>query len=410
MVNLDISAPNHGIAHMAHMVNTTAEDQGMTDASLFFVGLPEYAWWMSCCAGAMLIAFSLSKVNIHEKAENMTFYQALPIAVLWSAIGITLILFNKFMFLPEGRGFAFPYAIFLMWCHSLVGTVISNILLFVRPGLMPAVRDGNFTMKTYFVNICPIACLLALSLGLGNTAYLYISVSYIQMVKNTTAAFVFIFSIMLGLEIGTKSNATAVAMVVIGLLLTTAGELDFAWLGFIFQIGATVADSLRVTLTKILMSSKHSMKFDAISNLYLVSPTTLVVLTLPMYLIDYPHLTAAVLWKMRYVLVTNALLAFGLNMTSMFFIQRCGPTTYALTGVVKDVALIGFCWLFFGHPIGREQFSGFLISLVGFHLYNHLKSDPDYLEKAWHHLQGKKYIADADKGLEETKPLIGSKV
>jgi hypothetical protein len=395
---------------MAHMVNTTAEDQGMTNASLFFVGVPEYAWWMACCAGAMLIAYFLAKVNLNEKAENMTFYQALPIAVLWSVIGMGLILFNKFLFLPEGRGFAFPYAIFLMWCHSLAGTVFTNILRFARPALMPAVRDGNFTMATYFVNIFPIACLMALSLGLGNTAYLYISVSYIQMVKNTTAAFVFMFSIMLGLETGTYSTTLAVVIVVVGLLLTTAGELDFAWLGFIFQIGATVADSLRVTLTKLVMSSTYSVKSDPVSNLYLISPTTLVLLTLPMYLVDYPHLTAAIVWRMRYVLLTNALLAISLNMTSMFFIQRCGPTTYALTGVVKDVALIAFCWLAFGHPMGRSPLTGFIISLFGFQLYNHLKREPDYLEKTWCRLKGKKYIEDADEGPHETKPLIGSKV
>merc|ERR1719446_1774017 len=102
--------------------------------------------------------------------------------------------------------------------------------------MMPAVTESKITAQSWAINIFPIALLQAAALAFGNTAYLYISVSYIQMIKNTTSAFVFMISIMIGLEKGTFSNTFAVTMVVIGLLLTTVGELDFALIGFIFQM------------------------------------------------------------------------------------------------------------------------------------------------------------------------------
>merc|ERR1719265_3117098 len=206
-------------------------------------------------------------------------------------------------------------------------------------------------------------------------------------------------SIMLGLEKGTFSSTFAVVMVCLGLLLTTVGEMDFSLIGFLFQMAGTMSDSLRLAMTKIVLSSGHSIRLDPMSALYYSAPTVLIILTGPMYYVDLRHMAVEKVWQMKFVLLTNALLAFGLNMTSMFFMKRCGATTYALTGVVKDVGLILVCVALFNHPMTSMQFLGFLISLAGFQLYNNLKSDPAYLLKVWYRFQG---IEHADEDI----PLI----
>jgi len=369
----------------------TTEDRAMTAAALFFVNMTSHFWVLLCTVGIVLIVWFLSKVKLDEKAEDMTFYQALPIAVLWSFLGIALILFNKFMFLPAGYGFGFAHPIFLMWIQALMGTIATNILRFTRPRIMPAVTANQLNMKTYFVNVFPIACLQAAGLAFGNTAYLYISVAYIQMIKNTTSAFVFMFSILLGLERVNFSNTFAVGLVVTGLLLTTVGELNFALIGFLFQMGATLSDSLRLALTKIVLSSRHAVNLDPMSALYYSSPTVLIILSVPMSLCDAQQLTMATVWNMKFALCASGLLAFGLNMTSMFFMKRCGATTFALTGVLKDIALILFCCEAFGHPKTAFQLTGFIVSLLGFQLYNKLKSNQSYLLQVWSSLRGLEY-------------------
>jgi hypothetical protein len=373
----------------------TAEDKGMTGVSALLTSMPDQFWLLLSMVVFISIVRLLSRLRLDEKSEDLSVYQALPWAVVWSALGIMLIIFNKVIFLHEGYGFDFPYTIFLMWWHALAGTIATNMLRLWRPDIMPAVRDGTLGLRSYFVNIFPIAGLQAASLALGNTAYLHISVTYIQMVKNTTSAFVFIFSVVLGLEIGTFSSGFAVAMVVLGLLLTTAGEFDFSLIGFLLQMGGTLSDSFRLVLTKIVLSSNHAVKLDPVSALYFSSPTMLMILTVPMLLIDAREMTFDKLSRVKFVLITNAALAFGLNMTSMFFMKMCGATTYALTGVLKDVALILLCCAFFGHPMSGAQLSGFLISLIGFQFYNNLKNDKDYLAKLWLRLQG--------RSLEDTK-------
>merc|ERR1719482_2094301 len=191
-------------------------------------------------------------------------------------------------------------------------------------------------------------------------------------------------------------------MVVLGLLLTTVGEMDFSLLGFTFQMMGTLSDSLRLALTKVLLSSKHAVKMDPMSALYFSSPTMLAILTTPMILIDAKYMTLAKVWDMKFVLVTNALVAFGLNMTSMFFMKRCGATTYALTGVLKDVALIFLCCVLFGHPMTSMQTCGFIVSLIGFQLYNNLKTDPNYLFKMMYQLRGHQW----EESVNETSLLV----
>jgi drug/metabolite transporter (DMT)-like permease len=365
---------------------------------------------MLAVVGLLLIVHMLSKIRLDDRFEDVNVWQVFPLAVLWSTLGIMLVIFNKVIFLQAGHGFDFPYTTFLMWWHMLSGTISTNCLRFARPEMMPAVTEGKLSLQSWAVNIVPIASLQALALALGNTAYLHISVAYIQMVKNTTSAFVFMFSIFLGLETATISTSFAVAMVVFGLLLTTAGEFDFSLLGFMFQMGGTLSDSLRLVLTKLVLSSNHVVKLDPLSALYFSSPTMLVILTVPMLLIDAREMTFEKVWNVKFVLVCNSLLAFGLNMTSMFFMKMCGATTYALTGVLKDVALILLCCAFFGHPMSGAQFSGFLISLIGFQFYNQLKSDQDYLCKIWNRLQGNKLDGNKEEeSIDEVAPLLSGR-
>merc|ERR1719401_2270151 len=173
-----------------------------------------------------------------------------------------------------------------------------------------------------------------------------------------------------------------------------------------FQMAATMSDSLRLCLIKLILSSKHGVKLDPMSALYFFSPTTLLILSIPMYFVDFQHLTLAKVYEMKFVLMTNAMLAFALNMTSMFFMKRCGATTYALTGVLKDVALIILCCAMFSHPISFLQLVGFVVSLFGFQLYNTLKSDEAYLLKIWYSMQGLQYTSKLDDTPSETSSLL----
>lgn len=293
-------------------------------------------------------------------------------AATWALIGICVILFNKCLFMESGAGFGFPRPVLLNWLHMFCTAAFTHLIRIIRPDAMPTITSLN--ARTYFYTVVPIASLQMVSLCLGNIAYLYISVSYIQMVKNTTSAFVFLFSISMGFEELTFSKAIAVTLVISGMMLTTGGDQYFNLLGFVLQMSSTIAESCRLCCTKALMSTKYSANLDPLSACCVSSSSVCVLLTIPMLIYDYPHVTFAEIWDLRLVLCANALLVVCLNLTSMRFMKKVGPTTYALTGILKDVVLVVSLLVLFGSGIANLEALGFAVSLTGLFLYNSYSS------------------------------------
>ncbi|KAH9779687.1 putative sugar phosphate/phosphate translocator [Citrus sinensis] len=61
------------------------------------------------------------------------------------------------------------------------------------------VEDG-MTLEIYTTSVIPIGAMFAMTLWLGNTAYLYISVAFAQMLKAIMPVAVFILGVAAGLE------------------------------------------------------------------------------------------------------------------------------------------------------------------------------------------------------------------
>lgn len=62
----------------------------------------------------------------------------------------------------------------------IVGTVLTQILSRTTD-LLPGVKEGKVTMAHIKEKVVPVAALFAVSLVCSNKAYIYLSVSYIQV-------------------------------------------------------------------------------------------------------------------------------------------------------------------------------------------------------------------------------------
>lgn len=71
----------------------------------------------------------------------------------------------------------------------------------------------------------PIGVLFALSLWMGNAAYMYLSVSFIQMLKALMPMLVFSMGLLLGTEQWSRRTGCILMVLVAGVLVATHGEL-----------------------------------------------------------------------------------------------------------------------------------------------------------------------------------------
>jgi drug/metabolite transporter (DMT)-like permease len=133
--------------------------------------------------------------------------------------------------------FTFPY--FLTGWHMLFATVLTQLLRYLFPSLLPGVKENKVSIRVYLTKILPISLCFALSLTFGNKAYIYLSVSFIQMLKAFTPVSVLLLSFIGGLEAPSFVQLLIVSFICLGVTLSTVGELRFSTLGFLLQVSGT---------------------------------------------------------------------------------------------------------------------------------------------------------------------------
>ena len=134
----------------------------------------------------------------------------------------------------------FPYPITLSMCGVLFSALVSHVAL--RTGLVPFGRpDLLGSSRFYLRSSLPIGCLSALTLGLGNMAYLHLSVAACQILKTLTPVITLGLGALLGVERTTPRLAACVMLICLGTMVASQGELAMAGVGVALQLGANLS-------------------------------------------------------------------------------------------------------------------------------------------------------------------------
>ena len=106
----------------------------------------------------------------------------------------------------------------------------------------------------------PAGVLYAASLWLSNSAYLYLSVSFIQMTKSLMPGLVYATGVFMGTEQFSKANAANMALIAFGVVVCAIGEVNLVFKGvmqqlaaLLFEVRAPLADSGAAYLYAVCM-------------------------------------------------------------------------------------------------------------------------------------------------------------
>jgi len=299
-------------------------------------------------------------------------------ATLWITLSAAVILYNKYILTEHGshgnsgsKGFPFPITL-TMW-HMLFSGLLATAM--IKMGL---VESANIEPSTYAKGVLPIASLFAGTLWLGNTAYMYLSVSFIQMLKALMPAAVFFVGCLLRTETFSWSQAGNMAVITAGVAIASAGEVTLVFWGVLFQMGSIVSESVRLTLVQILLQ-RRGLKLNPVTTLYYVAPASFVCLALPWSILEAPALLDVMQYgTVRYswlIFFSNATVAFSLNLSVFLLIGRTSALTMNVAGVIKDWLLIGLSTALFKSPVTTLNLFGYLIAFTGVCWYNYAKAN-----------------------------------
>ena len=288
---------------------------------------------------------------------------------VWIFLSAAVILFNKYIL--SVYGFPFPIAL------TMIHMAFCSALAFVIVRGLKWVPSSNLSKEMYRKKIAPVAALFAMSLWASNTAYIYLSVAFIQMLKALSPVTVYCIGCAIGLEKYTHARLANLGVVTLGVMISSFGEMNFHLFGFIVQIVAVLAESCRILSVQIILG-KANLKLNSITTLYYVSPACFVFLSVPFAILELPtiayglEITHAVHYSTG-IMMANAMCAFALNCAIYLLIGVTSALTLNVAGVVKDFILILISSAVFETPISSTQLFGFSIAAGGVFYYNYSK-------------------------------------
>ncbi len=306
-----------------------------------------------------------------QTASNAAVYKKILVSysyvAVWIFLSFTVIVYNKYIL--DGKMYNWPFPISLTMIHMGFCSFIAFFLVRV----FKLVEPLNMTRELFISSVVPIGALYSLSLWLSNSAYIYLSVSFIQMLKALMPVAVYSTGVIAKKDTFNSKTMTNMVAISVGVAIAAYGEARFNLFGVMLQLGAVVVEATRLVMIQILLTSK-GITLNPISTLYYVAPCCFVFLSIPWMVVEYPVLMATSSFKVDFfVFGMNSLAAFALNLAVFLLVGKTSALTMNVAGVVKDWLLIAFSWSVIMDRVTPINLMGYAVAFIGVCFYNHAK-------------------------------------
>lgn len=119
-----------------------------------------------------------------------------------------------------------------------------------------------------------------------------------------------------------------ILFIVAGVAVASAGEVQFSLIGFLFQLAGTGFEAIRLVMIQVMLSGE-GLKMDPLVGLYYYAPVCAIMNVMVAFASEVPKFQWQDLVDTGFgMLFLNALLAFMLNIASVFLVRRflpCSP-------------------------------------------------------------------------------------
>ena len=313
------------------------------------------------------------KRRAKDAAQEASFaYHAKMVTYLlaWSLVSGLIIILNNWVMHYDG----FPFPIALSATGPLFSWVVSAVL--VASGHTRLER--HMTFKTWMKQVFPIGFFTAVTYATGNELYLYMSVSFIQMMKSMSPIVVLFLLVAFKLDVLTTPKLVAVATMSAGMLVACHAEPSFNLIGLALMVVGEAAEAMRMVFFQQLLGVAQ---FGLIEGLFYTCPANFFFLCIGVAVfeegeIKKPENYERVLRNPGPYLCISAL-GFLVILTTLGVIQTCGSLTFKAAGQVRNIGIIIVSMAVFGDRVTVTQAVGYAINVVGFCVYQVVKTRED---------------------------------
>jgi hypothetical protein len=157
---------------------------------------------------------------------------------------------------------------------------------------------------------------------------------------------------------------------VLGVGLSSFGEIEFSLVGFLFQIAGIIFEAIRLVMIQVMLSGE-GMNMDPLVSLYYYAPACTVMNIIIAMFTEIPKFKMEDLAHAGYgMLLLNAMVAFMLNIASVFLIGKTSGLVMTLTGILKNILLVIISIMIWNTHISWMQTLGYAVALAGLVFYS----------------------------------------
>ena len=243
-------------------------------------------------------------------------------------------------------------------------------------GVHDAPRSAaQVTFRFWLHNMVPIGAAQGLTFACSNAAYMYLTITFNQMLAALTPSVTLLLLYLLGVETPTRRTSAAVVLISAGCFISSYGEGHFDLVGVGFRSMGIVSEAVRLVLTQKLLKSFH---LSVLESQYYLAPVGAFFLLLAALPSELPHAlrTGALVVVADHPLEFLASASLGVVASMMTFvvIKLTNSVTLKVLNTARNAAFVLFSVTFLQEPTTALQLSGYVVSLASFGAYTFYKS------------------------------------
>lgn len=273
-------------------------------------------------------------------------------------------------------GYGYHYPKFVTAFHLFMSSFAAFVVLFYRKqvhGTPIAVP----TRSELLYGILPIALTFGVSIGSENSALVFVSAAFSEVVAASNPVMSALVTWACGIAFPLQLLAP-IAVVVTGCVISISGELYFSAFGLALLLFAVFCRALKAVLQQKLMTGETKDKFD---------PVTLMAWTCGFSFLELLAYSVATegsgpwtalmhapdLMGLSLTILASAVIAVTLNISALFVIKQLGAVGMQMVSQMKSLLVVIGGIALLGESFTDTQKLGFLTVLVGVYWYSYMK-------------------------------------
>jgi len=269
--------------------------------------------------------------------------------------------------------YGFNYPKFITAIHLFISSSAAFIVLFYR-----MVSTGKSiaypTRNELFMGVLPIAATFGCSIASENSALVFVSAAFSEVVASTNPVMSFSLTWILGMG-ANLSLIPPICVVVLGCLISVKGEMYFSSMGLALLLLSVFFRGLKAVMQQKLMTGETKEKFDPVTLMaWTCMFAFLVVAGYSVLSEGYAPIAAlsaaSDLTGLIGAILFSAVIACTLNISALFVIKQLGAVGMQMVSQMKSMLVVIGGIAVLGESFTNMQKFGFAVVLSGVYWYS----------------------------------------